>query len=135
MENSSIWITKPSGNSSKYFFLSVFVSFHLKKAWLEMPCNIKWVDIDCSFLLFLTGANHTDWALRPAVSSAFFSPMTGNNVVTVSFDDRIKIFNTSNESLSKHYNKSIQPCQIIDHLTKTDKKTTAIKVSIYTYLQ
>jgi len=62
-----------------------------------------------------------------AVSSAFFSTLTGNKVVTVSFDDRIKLFDTSNDSLSKHYGKNLKPYRIINHFTKTNKTTTSIK--------
>jgi hypothetical protein len=64
---------------------------------------------------------------RVAVSSAFFSPMTGNKVVTISYDDKIKLFDTSAENLAKHYSKTLRPYQSIDHFTRADKTTTSFK--------
>ena len=62
-----------------------------------------------------------------AISSASFSPLTGNKVVTISYDDSIKLFDISDENMAKHHGTKLKPYQTIDHYTKTNKTTVPIK--------
>ena len=62
-----------------------------------------------------------------AISSASFSPLTGNKVVTISYDDSIKLFDISDENMAKHHGTMLKPYQTIDHYTKTNKTTVPIK--------
>ena len=57
-----------------------------------------------------------------AISSAFFSPQTGNNVVTVSYDNRIRLFNVQNMA-----EKEKKPFLSLNHNNQTGRWLTTFK--------
>ena len=57
-----------------------------------------------------------------AISSALFSPQSGNKVVTVSYDNRIRLFDTSNLE-----EKTKEPIRSINHNNQTGRWLTTFK--------
>ena len=58
-----------------------------------------------------------------AISSAFFSPITGHSVVTVSYDNKIRIFDVTAQ-------EKIMPRRQISHNNQTGRWLTTFKVRI-----
>ena len=71
------------------------------------------------------------------ISSASFSPATGNRVVTVGYGcdtagTGLRLYNTSDENLTKHYGKNyLEPYEKIGHANSTGKEVTQIRVSSF----
>ena len=74
------------------------------------------------------------------ISSASFSPATGNRVVTVgygsdtgvSLTSKLRLYDTSDENLTKHYGKNyLEPYEKIGHANSTGKEVTQIRVSSF----
>ena len=70
------------------------------------------------------------------LSSASFSPATGNRVVTVGYGceipgtSKLRLYDTSDENLTKHYGKNyLEPYEKIGHANSTGKLVTQIRVS------
>ena len=69
------------------------------------------------------------------ISSASFSPATGNRVVTVGYGceqgaSKLRLYDTSDENLTKHYGKNyLEPYEKIGHANSTGKLVTQIRVS------
>jgi len=57
-----------------------------------------------------------------ALSSAMFSPLTGNRVATVAYDDKLRLYDTSNLS------GKILPCSQVRHNNQTGRWLTTLKV-------
>ena len=72
------------------------------------------------------------------ISSASFSPATGNRVVTVGYGreipgtSKLRLYDTSDENLTKHYGKNyLEPYEKIGHANSTGKEVTQIRVSSF----
>ena len=68
------------------------------------------------------------------ISSASFSPATGNRVVTVGYGceipgtSKLRLYDTSDENLTKHYGKNyLEPYEKIGHTNSTGKLVTQIR--------
>merc|ERR1711997_1150674 len=59
-----------------------------------------------------------------AISSAFFSPKTGSKVVTVAYDNKLRLYDTSDENLTA---KILKPCKSISHNNQTGRWLTTFK--------
>ena len=69
------------------------------------------------------------------ISSAFFSPGTGNRVVTVGYGStsglsKLRLYDTSDENLTKHYGKNyLEPYERIGYASSTGQTVTQHRVS------
>ena len=68
------------------------------------------------------------------ISSAFFSPATGNRVVTVGYGStglsKLRLYDTSDKNLTKHYGKNyLEPYERIGYASSTGQLVTQHRVS------
>merc|ERR1712062_227746 len=59
-----------------------------------------------------------------AISSAFFSPKTGSRVVTVAYDNKLRLYDTSEDKLTA---KILKPYKSISHNNQTGRWLTTFK--------
>ena len=102
------------------------VSLHpLKKEYFLAPSSKG----DCA--IFDTRMGNSSKLMKPVInlyghtkslSSAKFSPLTGSKVVTVAYDNKVRLFNTS-----EAFNQDLKPCKSIYHNNQTGRWLTTFK--------
>ena len=67
-----------------------------------------------------------------AISSAFFSNKTGSRVVTVAYDNKLRLYDTSDDNLKS---PSLKPYKSITHNNQTGRWLTTFKVGFLCFLE
>merc|ERR1712109_211598 len=121
---------KPATNFKLYEKVSPkVVSLHpIKRNLFLAPSNKG----DCG-IFDMRNANKNGTLMKPltqlightkAISSAFFSPKTGSRVVSVAYDNKLRIYDTSDDKFNANH---IKPYKSITHNNQTGRWLTTFK--------